>query len=138
MKRMRVNCLEILSEQQTWCHAPKLGTIDSSGIYEIAWESTYGEFVAIEPQLSTTVTTVDLSDLSEIGPDIDRTKQPDVSVTQQPTPDTARHRMDFDASAWLHYGTSEVTSRDNVTLMVFDDSMFGFDSSHLNRELSAV
>ncbi|KAI1059817.1 hypothetical protein LB506_008904 [Fusarium annulatum] len=150
------NCLEILSEQQTWCHAPKrtmkilLGIMNRLGV-------NVGEFVAIEPTSCQDghLGQIDLSDLSEIGPDI-MYQEPDVSVTQQPTPDTAvdfsnLEVSDFDIDRIIqsfvfeaplmaqedfapmsqpgfnHYGTGDeaLTSRD---MMVFDD-LFGFDSS---------
>ncbi|KAG5806437.1 hypothetical protein H9Q74_007151 [Fusarium xylarioides] len=147
------NCLEILSEQQTWCHAPKrtmkilLGIMNRLGV-------NVGEFMAIEPT-SCQDGHLGESDLSEVSPDI--TYQGlDVSVTQQPTPDAAvdfsnLEVSDFDIDQIMqtfvseaplmaqedfepmpqpgfnHYGTGDeaLASRD---MMVFDD-LFGFDSS---------
>ncbi|KAI1024602.1 hypothetical protein LB503_007179 [Fusarium chuoi] len=153
------NCLEILSEQQTWCHAPKrtmkilLGIMNRLGV-------NVGEFVAIEPTSCQDghLGQIDLSDLSEIGPDI-MYQEPDVSVTQQPTPDTAvdfsnLEVSDFDIDQIIqsfmfeiplmaqedfvpmpqpgfnHCGTGDeaFTSRDMRDMIVFDD-LFGFDSS---------
>ncbi|KAI1009019.1 hypothetical protein LB504_001940 [Fusarium proliferatum] len=149
------NCLEILSEQQTWCHAPKqtlkilLGIMNRLGV-------NVGEFVAIEPTSCQDghLGQIDLSDLSEFGPDI-MYQEPDVSVTQQPTPDTAVdfsnvEVSDFDIDqimqsfvfeaplakgdfvpmpqpGFSHYGTGDeaLTSRD----MIVFDNLFGFDSS---------
>ncbi|KAF5557385.1 Nit-4-like protein [Fusarium phyllophilum] len=147
------NCLEILSEQQTWCHAPKrtmkilLGIMGRLGV-------NVEEFVAIEPT-SCQDSHLGESDVSEVSPGI--TYQGlDVSVTQQPTPDAAvdfsnLEVSDFDIDQIMqtfvseaplmaqedfepmpqpgfnHYGTGDETlpSRD---MMVFDD-LFGFDSS---------
>ncbi|KAF4438260.1 hypothetical protein FACUT_5125 [Fusarium acutatum] len=149
-------CLEILSEQQTWCHAPKrtmrilLGIMNRLGV-------NAGEFVAIEPTSCQDghLGQVDLSELSEVNPDI-MYQGPDISLTQQPTPDTAvdfsnLEFSDFDIDQIMqsfvfeapamaqedfvpmpqpgldHYGTGDegLTSRD---MIAFDD-LFGFDSS---------
>ncbi|KAF5705876.1 Nit-4-like protein [Fusarium mundagurra] len=140
---------------QTWCHAPKrtmkilLGIMDRLGV-------SVGDFVAIEPTICQDghLGQVDLSELSEVSPDITY-QRPDVSMTQQPTPDTAvdfsnLEVSDFDIDQIMQsfafeapavaqegfirmprpgfnrYGTGDetLTSRD----MVFDD-LFGFDSS---------
>ncbi|KAF5620115.1 Nit-4-like protein [Fusarium sp. NRRL 52700] len=150
------NCLEILSEQQTWCHAPKrtmkilLGIMNRLGV-------NVGEFVAIEPTNCQDghLGQVDLSELSEVSPDITY-QVSDMSVMQQPTPDTAvdlsnLELCDFDIDQIIqsfvfetpamaqedyvlmaqpgfnHYGNGDeaLTSQD---VMVFDD-LFGFDSS---------
>ncbi|PNP73706.1 hypothetical protein FNYG_12896 [Fusarium nygamai] len=149
------NCLEILSEQQTWCHAPKrtmkilLGIMNRLGV-------NIGEFVAIEPTSCQDghLGGADISELSEVRPDIVY-QGLDVSVTQQPTPDTAvdfsnLEVSDFDIDQIMqsflfeapsmahegfvpmpqpgfnHYGTGDEALTSRD--LVFDD-LFGFDSS---------
>ncbi|KAF5597937.1 nitrogen assimilation transcription factor nirA [Fusarium pseudocircinatum] len=150
------NCLEILSEQQTWCHAPKrtmkilLGIMNRLGV-------NVGEFVAIEPTSCQDghLGEADVSELSEVSPDI-LYQGPDVSVTQQPTPDTAvdfssLEVSDFDIDQIMRsflfeaptmgqedfvpmpepgfdrYGTGD-EALTSRDMMVFDN-LFGFDSS---------
>ena len=127
-----------------------LGIMDRLGV-------DVGEFVAIEPTSCQDghLGQVDLSELSEVSPDITY-QVSDMSVMQQPTPDTAvdlsnLELCDFDIDQIIqsfvfetpamaqedyvlmaqpgfnHYGNGDeaLTSQD---VMVFDD-LFGFDSS---------
>ncbi|KAF5540068.1 Nit-4-like protein [Fusarium napiforme] len=149
------SCLEILSVQQTWCHAPKrtmkilLGIMDRLGV-------NVGEFVAIEPTSCQDghLGEADVSELSEVSPDI-AFQGLDVSMTQQPTPDTAVDFSNLEVSGFdidqimqsflfeapsmagegsvpmpqpgfNHYGTGDEALTSRD--MVFDD-LFGFDSS---------
>ncbi|KAF5601681.1 Nit-4-like protein [Fusarium subglutinans] len=150
------NCLEILSEQQTWCHAPKRTMKILFGIMKRLGVNV-GEFVAIEPTSCQDghLGQIDISELSQVDPDI-MYQEPDVSVMQQPTPDTAvdfsnLEFSDFDIDqimqsfvfeaplmaqgdfvpvpqpGFSHYGTGD-EALTSRDMMVFDN-LFGFDSS---------
>ncbi|KAF4337140.1 nitrogen assimilation transcription factor nit-4 [Fusarium beomiforme] len=152
-------CLEILAEQQTWCHAPKrtmkilLGIMNHLGVY-------VGEFMAIEPipcQFREHGE-LDMSEPAEVIPDV--TNQVlDVPVIQQPTPDTAVDFSDIELSdfnidqimqsfvfedpalsqgfAPLQHGVSQpgfnsYGTGDEALVgqdMMVFDNLFGFDSS---------
>ncbi|KAJ4087645.1 hypothetical protein NW756_007793 [Fusarium oxysporum] len=150
------NCLEILSEQQTWCHAPKrtmkilLGIMNRLGI-------NVGEFVAIEPTSCQDghLGEVDMSEVAEVGSDI-AYQISAVPLVQQPTPDTivdfsSMELSDFDIDQVMQSFVFEVPAMPQEDLvlmsepgfnnydtgdealigrdmMVFDD-LFGFDSS---------
>ncbi|KAI7764589.1 hypothetical protein LZL87_003794 [Fusarium oxysporum] len=150
------NCLEILSEQQTWCHAPKrtmkilLGTMNRLGV-------NVGEFVAIEPTSCQDghLGEIDMSEVAEVGSDM-AYQISAVPQVQQPTPETiadfsSMELSDFDIDQimqsflfrvpampqndWVsmpepgfsHYGASDEAFISR-DMMVFDD-LFGFDSS---------
>ncbi|KAF4946740.1 hypothetical protein FGADI_10944 [Fusarium gaditjirri] len=150
------NCLEILSEQQTWCHAPKRTMKILLGIMNLLGVDV-GEFVAIEPTSCQDghLGEVDISQLSEVSSDITY-QGPDISVMQQPTPVTAvdisnMELSDFDIDQIMqsfvfeapamaqddfvpmpqpgfnYYGTGD-EALTSRDMMVFDD-LFGFDSS---------
>ncbi|EXK29799.1 hypothetical protein FOXG_20600 [Fusarium oxysporum f. sp. lycopersici 4287] len=150
------NCLEILSEQQTWCHAPKrtmkilLGIMNRLGV-------NVGEFVAIEPTSCQDghLGEVDMSEVAEVGSDI-AYQISAVPLVQQPTPDTtvdfsSMELSDFDIDQVMQSFVFEVPAMPQEDLvlmsepgfnnydtgdealisrdmMVFDD-LFGFDSS---------
>ncbi|KAH7158478.1 fungal-specific transcription factor domain-containing protein, partial [Fusarium sp. MPI-SDFR-AT-0072] len=150
------NCLEILSEQQTWCHAPKrtmkilLGTMNRLGV-------NVGEFVAIEPTSCQDghLGEVDMSEVAEVGSDM-AYQISAVPQVQQPTPETiadfsSMELSDFDIDqimqsfvfrapampqndlvpmpepGFSNYGASDEAFISR-DMMVFDD-LFGFDSS---------